>query len=121
MLERLKSVLGEARQDVRVTTRLVDSPACLVVEEGDMSAHLARSVEAGRPVGTGLLPILEVNPEHVLVKRLETDTPPDDLAQVLFDQAVLAEWRPPGRPPPPMCAPCERAADRLMLTVESRH
>ena len=91
MLERLKSTLKERAKDVRTTTRLVDSPACLVVDEGDMSGHLARLLKQAGQSAPKSLPILEVNPEHVLVKRLETDTRFDDLAQVLFDQALLAE------------------------------
>jgi len=90
--EKLKLALKERAKDVRVTTRLVDSPACIVVEEGDMSAHLARMLkQAGQQAPKGL-PILEVNAQHALVKRIETDdTHFDDLAQLLFDQAWLAE------------------------------
>jgi len=91
VLEKLKAALEARAKDVRVTTRLVDSPACIVVEEGDMSAHLARLLkQAGQSAPAGK-PILEVNPEHALVKRLETDARFDDLAQILFDQALLAE------------------------------
>jgi molecular chaperone HtpG len=90
-LERLKISLKERAKDVRVTTRLVDSPACLVVEEGDMSGHLARLLkQAGQGAQTAQ-PILEVNAEHPLVKRLETSERFDELASILFDQAVLAE------------------------------
>lgn len=91
VLEKLKDTLKERAKDVRVTTRLVDSPACLVVEDGDISGHLARLLkQAGQSAPTSL-PILEVNTEHALVKRLEGSERFDDLAQVLFDQAVLAE------------------------------
>jgi molecular chaperone HtpG len=90
--EKLKTALKERAKDVRVTTRLVDSPACIVVEEGDMSAHLARLLkQAGQQAPKGL-PILEVNAEHALVKRIERDEAHfDDLAHLLFDQAWLAE------------------------------
>jgi molecular chaperone HtpG len=90
--EKLKAVLKDRAKDVRVTTRLVDSPACIVVEEGDMSAHLARMLkQAGQQAPKGL-PILEVNAQHALVKRIENDTANfDDLAHLLFDQAWLAE------------------------------
>ena len=91
VLERLKSTLKERAKDVRTTTRLVDSPACLVVDEGDMSGHLARLLKQAGQSAPKSMPILEVNPEHALVKRLETDARFDDLAQVLFDQALLAE------------------------------
>ena len=90
-LERLKTSLKERAKDVRVTTRLVDSPACLVVEEGDMSGHLARMLkQAGQTASAGQ-PILEVNAGHALVKRLESSEHFDDLANILFDQALLAE------------------------------
>ncbi len=90
-LERLKVALTDRAKDVRVTTRLVDSPACLVVDEGDMSGHLARLLkQAGQEAKKGL-PTLEVNVDHSLVKRLETSTHFDDLANILFDQAMLAE------------------------------
>jgi molecular chaperone HtpG len=92
MQEKLKAALKDRAKDVRVTTRLVDSPACLVVEEGDMSGHLARMLkQAGQKTPTSQ-PILEVNAQHALIKRLESDEKHfDDLAHLLFDQAWLAE------------------------------
>ncbi len=91
VLERLKAALKDRAKDVRTTTRLVDSPACIVVDEGDMSSHLARMLKQAGQSAPKSLPILEVNPEHALVRRLEGDERFDDLAQVLFDQALLAE------------------------------
>ena len=91
VLERLKTALKDRAKDVRTTTRLVDSPACIVVDEGDMSSHLARLLKQAGQNAPKSLPILEVNPQHALVKRLEGDERFDDLAQVLFDQALLAE------------------------------
>jgi len=91
VLERLKDSLKERAKDVRVTTRLVDSPACLVVEDGDMSAHLARMLKQAGQAAPSAKPILEVNAEHALVKKLESDARFDELAQILFDQAVLAD------------------------------
>jgi molecular chaperone HtpG len=91
-LERLKTTLKERAKDVRVTTRLVDSPACLVVEEGDMSGHLARLLkQSGQGAPSAGLPILEINAEHALVRKLETSEHFDLLANILFDQAMLAE------------------------------
>ena len=91
VLERLKAALKDRAKDVRVTTRLVDSPACLVVDEGDISGHLARMLKQAGQEAPKAKPILEVNAEHALVKRLESSAHFDDLAQILFDQAMLAE------------------------------
>ncbi|MBP5989834.1 MAG: molecular chaperone HtpG [Piscinibacter sp.] len=91
VLERLKEALKDRAKDVRVTTRLVDSPACLVVDEGDISGHLARMLKQAGQEAPKAKPILEVNAEHALVKRLESSAHFDDLAQILFDQAMLAE------------------------------
>ena len=91
VLDRLKEALKERAKDVRVTTRLVDSPACLVVEEGDMSGHLARLLKQAGQAAPKSLPTLEVNPENALVKRLEASAHFDELANILFDQALLAE------------------------------
>ena len=93
VLDRLKEALKDKAKDVRATTRLVDSAACLVVQDGDMSTQLARMLkQAGQPVPE-VKPILEVNAQHPLVKKLEASqgNPFDDLAHILFDQALLAE------------------------------
>ena len=94
LIERLKATLKDRAKDVRTTTRLVDSPACIVVDEGDMSSHLARMLKQAGQTAPKSLPILEVNAEHALVKRLDSADGGerfDDLAQILFDQALLAE------------------------------
>jgi molecular chaperone HtpG len=91
VLDRLKEALKDRAKDVRVTTRLVDSPACLVMEEGDMSGHLARMLKQAGQTAPKSQPILEVNAEHALVKRLDASAHFDDLANILFDQALLAE------------------------------
>jgi len=94
LLERLKATLKDRAKDVRTTTRLVDSPACVVADDGDMSGHLARMLKQAGQSAPKSLPILEVNPEHALLKRLDSPDGSerfDDLAQILFDQAVLAE------------------------------
>ena len=91
VLEKLQAALKDRAKDVRASTRLVDSPACLVVEDGAMSGHLARMLKQAGQSAPETKPILEVNPGHALVKKLETDAQFDDLAHVLFDQAVLAE------------------------------
>ncbi|MFG6442177.1 molecular chaperone HtpG [Roseateles sp. LKC17W] len=91
LLDKLKDALRDRAKDVRVTTRLVDSPACIVVEEGDVSGHLARLLKQAGQQAPVSLPTLEINAEHALVKKLDGSAHFDDLAQVLFDQAVLAE------------------------------
>jgi molecular chaperone HtpG len=91
VLEKLQAALKDRAQDVRASTRLVDSPACLVVAEGGMSGHLARMLKQAGQSTPESKPILEVNPGHALVKKLESDAQFDDLAHLLFDQAVLAE------------------------------
>jgi molecular chaperone HtpG len=91
VLAKLKEALKDKAEDVRVTTRLVDSPACLVVTDDGMSQQLARMLkQAGQAVPTSK-PVLEVNPEHALVKKLDGSVHFHDLAHILFDQALLAE------------------------------
>ncbi len=94
LLTRLKEALGERVSEVKVSTRLVDSPACLVVGAHDMSANLARVLKAVGQDAPASKPTLEVNLDHPLVKRLETEedgTRFEDLGLILFDQAQLAE------------------------------
>jgi molecular chaperone HtpG len=94
LLAKLKEALKDKAEDVRVTSRLVDSPACLVVKDDGMSLQLARMLKQAGQSAPESKPILEVNPEHPLVKKLDT---PDgqihfhDLAHIVFDQALLAE------------------------------
>ncbi|MGB7484025.1 molecular chaperone HtpG [Castellaniella ginsengisoli] len=92
-LERLKTALGERVKEVRATARLVDSPACVVVDEHELSPHLLRMLKAAGQEAPEVKPILEVNPGHALVKRLEaqSDESFGDWAELLLDQAMLAE------------------------------
>ena len=91
-LDRLNEALKGRVKEVRVTTRLVDSAACVVADDGDMSGHLSRMLKQAGQSAPKSLPILEVNAEHALVKRLASDESRfDDLAHILFDQALLAE------------------------------
>lgn len=94
LVDRIKQTLGSQIKDVRVTHRLTDSPACLVSDAQDLSGNLARMLKAAGQNAPEAKPILEINPAHKLVKRLESETADDlfgDLAHVLFDQALLAE------------------------------
>jgi len=94
LLGRMKAVLGEAAKDVRVSDRLTESPACLVVDQHEMSQNLARVLKQlgqDAPLPT---PVLEINVAHPLVHRLEGERDEErfaDLTRILFDQAVLAE------------------------------
>ncbi|MCU0840739.1 MAG: molecular chaperone HtpG [Thiobacillaceae bacterium] len=93
LVDALKAVLGAQVQDVRVSHRLVDSPACLVAGEHDMSAHLARMLKSMGQQAPEAKPILEVNPAHPLVRRVEVEAGERqaDLARLLLDQAVLLD------------------------------
>ncbi len=94
LLDRIKKTLGDQVKDVRVTHRLTDSPACLISDAEDLSGNLARMLKAAGQNTPETKPILEINPTHKLVKRLEAETSEtvfSDLSLVLFDQALLAE------------------------------
>jgi molecular chaperone HtpG len=98
LLAKLKEALKDKAEDVRVTSRLVDSPACLVVTDDGMSMQLARMLKQAGQSAPEVKPVLEVNPEHTLVKKLEGSVHFHDLAHILFDQAVLAEGGMPADP-----------------------
>lgn len=96
VLEKIKNVLQERVSEVRVTTRLVSSPACVVVSEGALSSHLTRLLQQAGQEVPQTQPILEINPQHALIKKLaafkeDNADQFNDLANVIFDQAVLAE------------------------------
>ena len=102
LLETLKEVLKGKAEDVRATTRLVDSAACLVSQEHGMSTQLARLLkQAGQPV-PDVKPVLEINLQHPLIARLRVaqndETRFADLAHIVFDQALLAEGGLPDDP-----------------------
>ncbi len=89
---KITTSLGERVKEVRVTHRLTDSPACLVADEHDMSANLARLLKSAGQKAPTSKPILEINPKHPVVLRLKTEEKKfDDWVAVLFDQALLAE------------------------------
>jgi molecular chaperone HtpG len=92
VVTKLKELLGERVRDVRVSSRLTDSPACIVLDEHDMGLAMQRLMkQAGHEVPASK-PVLEINPAHALVKRLETDSAhAADLALLLLDQAQLLE------------------------------
>ncbi len=98
LLAKLKEALKDKAEDVRVTTRLVDSPACLVVQEHGMSTQLARMLKQAGQTAPDVKPVLEVNAGHPLVKKLDGSVHFNDLAHILFDQALLAEGGLPADP-----------------------
>jgi molecular chaperone HtpG len=98
LLAKLKEALKDKAEDVRVTTRLVDSPACLVVQDHGMSTQLARMLKQAGQQAPAVKPVLEVNAEHALVKKLDGSVHFHDLAHILFDQALLAEGGLPDDP-----------------------
>jgi len=92
LVARIKEALGERVADVRITLRLTESPACVVVDKDAMSAHLQRMLKASGHNAPPTKPILELNPHHPLVQRLQTDTVNlSEWASLLLEQAILAE------------------------------
>lgn len=93
LVERLQATLKDRVKEVRVTLRLVDSPSCVVVGQNDLSPHLQRMLKAAGQEAPSILPVLEINPEHALVKRVQSasDESFNDWASLLFEQALLAD------------------------------
>jgi molecular chaperone HtpG len=94
LIKRMKDTLGEQVKDVRLSKRLTDSPACLVADEQDMSIHLQRLFEAAGQPTVPNKPILELNPQHPLLKRLKAETNENSFKEwghLLFEQALIAE------------------------------
>ena len=94
LVERIRKALGDKAKEVRLTHRLVDSPACLVTEEGGISANLERVLRAAGQAVPNVPLVLEINPGHPIVTRLKDETDDarfKDWSHILFDQAMLAE------------------------------
>ena len=94
LVERIKTTLGETVKEVRITHRLTDSPACLVSGEDEMSGNLERLLKAAGQKTPDLKPVLEINPQHRIVQKLNSESDESrfsDWTHVLFDQALLAE------------------------------
>ena len=92
LLVGLKRALGDKVKDVRVSQRLTESPSCLIADEHDIGGNLARILKAAGQKVPPSKPILEVNPEHAIIARLQPgDARFDAWAGLLFDQALLAE------------------------------
>lgn len=94
VVARLKELLGERVSDVRVSRRLTESPSCLVLDEYDMALHLRRVLKQSGHEMPDSAPVLEINPAHALLKRLQAETDnsrASDLALLLLEQAQVAE------------------------------
>jgi molecular chaperone HtpG len=115
LVDRIKKALGDRVSDVRVTARLADSPACLVLGEHDLGAQMRRILEAAGQKAPATKPALEINPTHPLLKRIEgtgEGATFDDLSLLIFEQATLAEG---GQLPEP--AAFVQRLNRLLLSV----
>ncbi|MCB1772275.1 MAG: molecular chaperone HtpG [Gammaproteobacteria bacterium] len=94
LIERVKTALGDSVKEVRVSSRLTESPACLVVGDYDMSQNLARVLKQLGQDAPMPTPIIEINLDHPLLNRMDAETDEDkfgELARLVFDQALLAE------------------------------
>lgn len=115
LVERIKKSLQERTSDVRVTNRLADSPACLVLGEHDLGAQMRRILEAAGQKAPATKPVLEINVTHPLLQRIEStadDAAFDDLAMLLFEQATLADGGQLAEP-----AAFVQRLNRLLLTM----
>lgn len=92
LIDKVHQALGERVKEVRITHRLTESAACLVTGEHEPSGNLERLLKAAGQKGSGVKPTLEINPQHPIVRQLKYETERfDDWAEILFDQALLAE------------------------------
>lgn len=94
LVKRIKDILDEKVKEVRVTSRLTTSPACLVSDDNDMGRHLEQILKASGQNIPGSKPILEINPEHPIIKKIDGEKDNDlftDWSHILFDQALLSE------------------------------
>lgn len=93
-IAKMKTILGDRVKDVRLTKRLTDSPACVVADENDMSAQMERIMKAAGQHVPASKPILELNPDHMILQRLKGESSSErfeEWTQILCDQAILAE------------------------------
>ncbi len=94
LIDRIQKALEDRASAVRVTHRLTDSPACLVTDERGLSTNLERMLKAAGQAVPSSKPVLEVNPQHLILRRLDEETDEARFAawsHILFDQATLAE------------------------------
>ena len=115
VVERIKTSLQDRVSDVRVTNRLADSPACLVLGEHDLGAQMRRILEAAGQKVPSTKPVLEINVKHPLLQRIEATGETaafDDLSMLLFEQATLADGGQLAEP-----AAFVQRLNRLLLTM----
>jgi molecular chaperone HtpG len=91
LTDKLAAALGDKVKEVRVSGRLTESASCLVSDEGDISGHLERLLKQAGQQAPARKPVLEINPDHPIVKKMQASTQFDEFAHLLFDQALLAE------------------------------
>ncbi len=94
LIKRIKKVLDSKVKEVRATSRLTDSPACLVADDNDMGRQMEQILRASGQKIPASKPILEINPEHPIVKKIDNEADEDlfaDWSHILFDQALLSE------------------------------
>ena len=95
VLKKIKKVLGDKVKDVKVSSRLSDSPSCIVADENDPTAQMQEIMKSMGQTGMPeIKPILEINPNHEIVKKLKSMTRQksfDDIALLLYEQALIQE------------------------------
>jgi molecular chaperone HtpG len=94
MLAQIKGILEDRIKDVQLTNRLTDSPACIVADEHDMGLEMQRILQAAGQQVPASKPIFEINPDHVLIKRIhgiEDDVKFEQWINVLYEQSLIAE------------------------------
>jgi molecular chaperone HtpG len=93
VVARLKAALGDKVEDVRVSHRLTDSPACIVLNEHDMALYMQQLLRQAGQKLPGSKPVLEINPGHALIRKLQDvdEAQAGEWAEILFNQALLAE------------------------------
>ncbi|MFQ5784645.1 MAG: molecular chaperone HtpG [Alphaproteobacteria bacterium] len=120
LIASFKLTLADAVKDVRASTRLTDSPVCLIADEGDLDMHLERLLKQHKQIDSASSRILEINPKHPLIrglaKRVRKDGAADalaDAAHLLLDQARIVE----GEPPPDLAAFARRLAEVMRKSL----
>ena len=95
LIKKMKTALGEQVKDVKASSRLKDSPSCIVADQNDPTAKMQELMKAmGQPGQQDIKPILEINPSHVIIRKMKgmrKSKSFDDISQLLLDQAVLRE------------------------------